>query len=691
MPFNGSGTYSLPAGNPVTTGTTISSSTNNSTNSDIATALSTCIAKDGQTTLTANIPFGGFKLTGIGNGSASTDAVALGQLQAQTGVYVGTVGGTADVITLTASPAITAYAAGQTFSFIASGANTTNVTVNVSSLGAKALTKFGTTALVANNILSGSLVTIQYDGTQFQLMNVSLISSANNFTGLNTFSSGIGPAYLQNIGLTSAVSAKALTVALKTKALADASATDPAQIAFRNATLTTGDYVVRSATAATSVVVPSGATLGFTTAQTGYLYVYVLDNAGTIELAISASNGFNTAAVQSTTAISTSADSGSVLYSTSARTDIAIRYIGRIKIATGTVPGEWDNEDTEITLSDDFRGNSQGPTKVATATTNIWDGGDSCHIGGATVTMTIASPCVVTETGNIRADQDPIKFTTTGALPTGLVVGTQYYVKTPSGSTYNVSATAGGAAINTSGTQSGTHTVIGTITSFGTAQYAGQKKRILSDVAIPLTQAANLNLPTGASLVTAAGDSFTVYADTTTQFDIIDYNRATGLPLAGTLTSGTVVNTTSGGTAGFTGIPSTVKKISLLWEDGGYTSGIPYLQIGDSGGLETTGYNSNVVMLDSSGAAYSGVENITTQFNFLHTGSSNGLNFDAFIDLELVDSTTNTWICKSTVREGTVKIQTMIGSKSLTGTLDRITFTVGTGNYDAGKLQILYQ
>jgi hypothetical protein len=76
----------------------------------------------------------------------------------------------------------------------------------------------------------------------------------------------------------------------------------------------------------------------------------------------------------------------------------------------------------------------------------------------ATVTMTIASPCVVTWNAHGLAANTPITFTTTGALPTGLSVGTIYYVLAPTTNSFNVSATAGGAAINTSGTQSGTHT-----------------------------------------------------------------------------------------------------------------------------------------------------------------------------------------------------------------------------------------
>ena len=83
-------------------------------------------------------------------------------------------------------------------------------------------------------------------------------------------------------------------------------------------------------------------------------------------------------------------------------------------------------------------------------------------ISSATVTMTIASPGVVTWTSHGRSANDPIKFSTTGALPTGFVAGTTYYVVGASitTNTFQLSATAGGTAINTTGTQSGVHTGI---------------------------------------------------------------------------------------------------------------------------------------------------------------------------------------------------------------------------------------
>ena len=71
-------------------------------------------------------------------------------------------------------------------------------------------------------------------------------------------------------------------------------------------------------------------------------------------------------------------------------------------------------------------------------------------------TVTIASPAVLTA---VLRDGTAVSLNTTGALPTGLVAGVVYYVVGSTGTTCNLSLTYGGAAINTSGTQSGTQTI----------------------------------------------------------------------------------------------------------------------------------------------------------------------------------------------------------------------------------------
>ena len=76
------------------------------------------------------------------------------------------------------------------------------------------------------------------------------------------------------------------------------------------------------------------------------------------------------------------------------------------------------------------------------------------------VTVTIASPGVFTLGGNaVLADDTAVQLTTTGALPTGLSVGTTYFVVNYSSGTFNLATTRGGTAITTTGTQSGTHSI----------------------------------------------------------------------------------------------------------------------------------------------------------------------------------------------------------------------------------------
>lgn len=214
MSLNGSGTAVInSAGQPVVATTLITAAAFNSLTADLATMISTCVMKDGQQTITQNIPFNDKKITGLAAASSRTDGASLATIQDGTGVYVATVAGTADAITLTPAPAITAYVAGQTFRFLASGANTGAVTVAISGLAAKAITKNGTVALVAGDIPTASMVTITYDGTRFilgtvassqslQLVGGTLTGALVGTTG--TFSGAVTPQALLDISGASA-------------------------------------------------------------------------------------------------------------------------------------------------------------------------------------------------------------------------------------------------------------------------------------------------------------------------------------------------------------------------------------------------------------------------------------------------------------------------------------------------------
>ena len=82
-----------------------------------------------------------------------------------------TVAGT-NALTGLATPTLGGYAIGAQYSFIAQNTNTAAVTIDIDTLGAKSITKFGSSVLAAGDIIAGALMYIEYDGTQFQLLNV---------------------------------------------------------------------------------------------------------------------------------------------------------------------------------------------------------------------------------------------------------------------------------------------------------------------------------------------------------------------------------------------------------------------------------------------------------------------------------------------------------------------------------------
>ena len=84
MSRNGSGVYSLPAGNPVVTNTTISSTWANSTMNDLASALTDSVAADGQTPMTGDLDLNTNKIVNLADPTLVQDAVTLNFLQAGT-------------------------------------------------------------------------------------------------------------------------------------------------------------------------------------------------------------------------------------------------------------------------------------------------------------------------------------------------------------------------------------------------------------------------------------------------------------------------------------------------------------------------------------------------------------------------------------------------------------------------------
>lgn len=117
------------------------------------------------------------------------------------------------------------------------------------------------------------------------------------------------------------------------------------------------------------------------------------------------------------------------------------------------------------------------PTQIGLTDFGLWARDSFRNYANPIVTLTIATPCVVTLQAHRLSAGDTITFSTDGALPTGLTAGTVYFVVNATTNTFQVALTAAGAAINTTGTQSGTHK----ITSNDTQSFVGLNSEIFMD------------------------------------------------------------------------------------------------------------------------------------------------------------------------------------------------------------------
>ena len=160
------------------------------------------------------------------------------------------------------------------------------------------------------------------------------------------------PGEITNVGIAASVASSSLTIALKQ---ADGS-TDPAsgtgacKIGFRSSSVTSGAYAQLSITGALSIVISSGSTLGSTSGDVNWVYVYAIDNAGTAELAVSGHRLADEGSLHTTTDDAGNADSKYLLYSADARSNVAVRLIGRVK-STQAVAGVWETSPSEVSLA----------------------------------------------------------------------------------------------------------------------------------------------------------------------------------------------------------------------------------------------------------------------------------------------------------------------------------------------------
>ncbi|NIT58379.1 MAG: hypothetical protein GWN00_19775 [Aliifodinibius sp.] len=203
MPFNGSGSYSPPGASfPAVSGTIIESAKYNNVVNDMATALSTCIAKDGQTTITANLPMATYRHTGVGNAQALTDYASADQIVDNLLTYAGASSGGTDTyaVTLPISPG--AYAAGQRYQFIADVDNTGGCAANFNALGAVAIKQLDGSDPLDGMIKANGVVDVIHDGTNLLLLNTFTSMSTFMRTVLDDADAGTARTTLGAVGLT---------------------------------------------------------------------------------------------------------------------------------------------------------------------------------------------------------------------------------------------------------------------------------------------------------------------------------------------------------------------------------------------------------------------------------------------------------------------------------------------------------
>ena len=157
----------------------------------------------------------------------------------------------------------------------------------------------------------------------------------------------------------------------------------------------------------------------------------------------------------------------------------------------------------------------------------------------------------------------------------------------------------------------------------------------------------------------------------------------TDTKVAAVITRGTAVATTSGTSVDFTSIPSTVKRITVMFDAVSNSGGDEYIiQIGDAGGVETTAYVSQ-------SSDRGGDQTATNGFIISRGNLSSSVNYGTII---INNFSGNIWSSFGNLSRGST-VASSTGSKTLSATLDRISITTtgGVNTFDAGSVNIMYE
>jgi len=207
------------------------------------------------------------------------------------------------------------------------------------------------------------------------------------------------------------------------------------------------------------------------------------------------------------------------------------------------------------------------------------------------------------------------------------------------------------------------------------------------DGALTITHGSGIELPGAANLTTAAGDRLICYATAANTDEVMSVETEAAASTG--LTVLAEVATTSGSSVALTtAIPSTATfvVINVIGVSGDSGSANPGIQLGDSGGLETSGYLTTFGRIVSTTPA---IGDSTASFVLANHNATSDTT-DGVYFLSLQDATNNVWCFQGLARGATTKIYYSMGSKALSAELDRITIITLNGDFDAGVASVSY-
>jgi hypothetical protein len=153
-------------------------------------------------------------------------------------------------------------------------------------------------------------------------------------------------------------------------------------------------------------------------------------------------------------------------------------------------------------------------------------------------------------------------------------------------------------------------------------------------------------------------------------------------------TAGTAVASTSGTSIDFTGIPSWVKRITVMLNGVSSSGTSNYLIQGGSGSIENTGYSSLGTRLSTTTLSTGNI--ITTGLVLTNVTAAASLFYGTYV---LTNVTGNTWSFAGGMAASGNENSVGFGGKTFSGVIDRIRFTTvnGTDTFDAGTINILWE